>query len=52
MTGHFSDTLIEEITNALSLGEQVILFQNRRGYSPIIRMYDLWTRAAMSSNAM
>jgi primosomal protein N' (replication factor Y) (superfamily II helicase) len=36
MTGHFSDTLIEEITNALSLGEQVILFQNRRGYSPII----------------
>ena len=36
MTGHFSDVLIEEITNALSLGEQVILFQNRRGYSPII----------------
>ncbi|HQZ26461.1 MAG TPA: primosomal protein N' [Flavobacterium sp.] len=36
MSGHFSDTLIEEITNALSLGEQVILFQNRRGFSPII----------------
>ena len=36
MTGHFSDVLIEEITNALSLGEQVILFQNRRGYSPVI----------------
>jgi primosomal protein N' (replication factor Y) (superfamily II helicase) len=36
MTGHFSDTLIDEITLALSLGEQVILFQNRRGYSPII----------------
>lgn len=36
MTGHFSDTLIEEITKATSLGEQVILFQNRRGYSPII----------------
>jgi primosomal protein N' (replication factor Y) len=36
MTGHFSDVLIEEITNALALGEQVILFQNRRGYSPII----------------
>ena len=36
MTGHFSDVLIEEITNALSLGEQVILFQNRRGYSPIV----------------
>ncbi|MWB95041.1 primosomal protein N' [Flavobacterium sp. GA093] len=36
MTGHFSDVLIEEIAEALSLGEQVILFQNRRGYSPII----------------
>ena len=36
MTGHFSDVLIEEITTALSLGEQIILFQNRRGYSPII----------------
>jgi primosomal protein N' (replication factor Y) len=36
MSGHFSDTLIEEITKALSLGEQVILFQNRRGFSPVI----------------
>ncbi|OAB29767.1 replication restart DNA helicase PriA [Flavobacterium fryxellicola] len=36
MTGHFSDVLIAEITNALSLGEQVILFQNRRGYSPVV----------------
>ena len=36
MTGHFSATLIEAISSALSLGEQVILFQNRRGYSPII----------------
>ena len=36
MTGHFSDSLIEAITSALSLGEQVILFQNRRGYSPIM----------------
>ncbi|MDI5894668.1 replication restart helicase PriA [Flavobacterium algoritolerans] len=36
MTGHFSDVLIAEINLALSLGEQVILFQNRRGYSPII----------------
>jgi primosomal protein N' (replication factor Y) len=36
MNGHFSDTLIENITAALALGEQVILFQNRRGYSPII----------------
>ena len=36
MSGHFSDTLIGEITAALSLGEQVILFQNRRGFSPLI----------------
>jgi primosomal protein N' (replication factor Y) len=36
MNGHFSDTLIEEITTALSLGEQVILFQNRRGYAPLL----------------
>ncbi len=36
MSGHFSDTLIAEITTALSLGEQVILFQNRRGFSPVI----------------
>lgn len=36
MKGHFSDVLIEEITNAVALGEQVILFQNRRGYSPVV----------------
>ena len=36
MSGHFSDTLLEEIALALSLGEQIILFQNRRGYSPVV----------------
>jgi primosomal protein N' (replication factor Y) len=36
MTGHFSDTLLEEITNTLANGEQVILFQNRRGFAPIL----------------
>jgi primosomal protein N' (replication factor Y) len=36
MIGHFSEVLIEEITKSLSLGEQVILFQNRRGYSPLL----------------
>lgn len=36
MTGHFSDRLLEEIRETLSEGEQVILFQNRRGYSPIL----------------
>lgn len=36
MTGHFSDTLLRAITDALQEGEQVILFQNRRGFSPIL----------------
>ena len=36
MKGHFSDRLLEEINEALKNKEQVILFQNRRGYSPII----------------
>lgn len=36
MNGHFSDELIEGISTALELGEQVILFQNRRGFSPYV----------------
>ena len=36
MSGHFSATLLSEITTAISLGEQVILFQNRRGFSPVV----------------
>ncbi|MFL1895148.1 primosomal protein N' [Aquimarina sp. 2-A2] len=36
MTGHFSDTLIKVIEHTLSEGGQVILFQNRRGYSPVV----------------
>ncbi len=36
MTGHFSDKLLDEIKLTLEEGEQVILFQNRRGYSPIL----------------
>ena len=36
MKGHFSDRLLEEIQETLDNGEQVILFQNRRGYAPII----------------
>jgi len=36
MKGHFSLTLIEEIAEAFSNGEQVILFQNRRGFSPVL----------------
>lgn len=36
MTGHFSLTLLDEINEKLAKGEQVILFQNRRGYSPVL----------------
>ena len=36
MKGHFSDRLLEEINEALKNKEQIILFQNRRGYSPVI----------------
>ncbi len=36
MTGHFSNVLLEEIKETLELKEQVILFQNRRGFAPLI----------------
>lgn len=36
MQGHFSDRLIEEMTETLREGHQIILFQNRRGFSPIV----------------
>lgn len=36
MNGHFSDRLITLITEALENKEQVILFQNRRGFSPVV----------------
>ncbi|MEY8870298.1 primosomal protein N' [Meridianimaribacter flavus] len=36
MNGHFSDRMIEEMTETLEEGHQIILFQNRRGFSPIV----------------
>jgi primosomal protein N' (replication factor Y) len=36
MKGHFSERLFNEISETLKNGEQVILFQNRRGYAPIL----------------
>uniref|UniRef100_UPI0038B4EFAC replication restart helicase PriA n=1 Tax=Tenacibaculum amylolyticum TaxID=104269 RepID=UPI0038B4EFAC len=36
MVGHFSDRLIQMINEAMEEKEQVILFQNRRGFSPIV----------------
>jgi len=36
MNGHFSHTLIDAIQTALDQREQVILFQNRRGFAPVV----------------
>ena len=35
--GHFSDTLLEAMTQTLAQGKQVILLQNRRGYAPYLQ---------------
>jgi primosomal protein N' (replication factor Y) (superfamily II helicase) len=40
MKGEFSSLLLSEIKDTLSKKEQVILFQNRRGYSPMIECED------------
>lgn len=37
MQGHFSKMLVEEMREVLKGGKQVILFQNRRGFSPFIQ---------------
>ncbi|PIB27846.1 primosomal protein N' [Maribacter sp. 4G9] len=34
--GHFSERLLEEIEKSLGNGEQIILFQNRRGFAPVL----------------
>ena len=36
MTGNISPLLLDEANQALKRGEQVILFQNRRGFAPVI----------------
>ncbi len=36
MNGHFSDRMLKLIQEALDQKEQIILFQNRRGYSPVV----------------
>lgn len=40
MKSMFAPQLIDSISEALSNGEQVILFQNRRGYSPFVECDD------------
>lgn len=36
MSGNFSPVLIDKASQALKQGEQVILFQNRRGFAPLV----------------
>ena len=38
--GEFSSLLLKEISETTSLKEQVILFQNRRGYAPVVQCED------------
>ncbi|MBR4230383.1 MAG: primosomal protein N' [Bacteroidales bacterium] len=40
MRGHFSPYLLERITSAVKEGRQVILFQNRRGFSQRLECHD------------
>ena len=35
MHGHFTQEMITEIQRVIEAGEQIILFQNRRGYAPL-----------------
>ncbi len=37
MYDHFSDPLVARIQEVLASGKQVILFQNRRGYAPLLQ---------------
>ena len=37
MYGHFSDPLVDRMREELARGKQVILFQNRRGYAPVLQ---------------
>ncbi len=43
MQGHFSDRLLQMMHEALDEKEQIILFQNRRGFSPIVECQDCAT---------
>ena len=40
MKGGFSQTLIKEMAQTLTMGKQIILFQNQRGYAPIMDCMD------------
>lgn len=40
LNGHFSPQLFTAINETIAKGEQVILFQNRRGFSPVLECFD------------
>lgn len=40
MRGHFSSILYQNMQKTLDEGNQVILFQNRRGYAPVVECQD------------
>jgi primosomal protein N' (replication factor Y) len=40
MQGHLSPILKQKMEEALARGEQIILFQNRRGFAPMIECHD------------
>lgn len=46
--GHFSERLIEEMKTQFALGKQVIIFRNRRGYSPLLQCSNCHWEAACS----
>jgi len=49
MKGEFSSRLLTEIKDSLAKKEQVILFQNRRGYSPMVECEDCgWVPACIN----
>ncbi|MCG3164455.1 MAG: primosomal protein N' [Bacteroidia bacterium] len=49
MKANFSPLLLDEMTTALQNKEQVILFQNRRGYSPVLECNTCaWTQHCIS----
>ena len=47
MKQQFAPQLLNAIKDTLSIGKQVILFQNRRGYSPVLKLWYLCLHAQL-----
>lgn len=49
--GHFSALLLKETVESVNRGEQVLLFQNRRGYAPYVECTEChWVAACVNCN--